>query len=338
MNREIVMLQTVSSSVDARYAASSMDQKPRVWRRNVRSLLEPLPERPSVNDVTLLYPEAILASSDTFGWQNIRVIHLQHSLSEVVLPPSDSHCLLLNLCAPLSITAQFDKRTFEGEVRTGEVAIIPADSSLTCRSQSSHLSTMMLLYLRPLFVRSVATEFSFSYNEIALTPQIGFRNKHIRHVAMSLLQELNEANVVGGLYADSLATGLAMQFVRRYSSLREVQIGHGGMAPHKLRKAIGLIDRHLAEEQEGRVALRFVASEVGMSYFHFSRAFKQSMGMNPTNYIAERRIERAKELLNETELPISEIALRSGFSSQSHFTRSFRRVAGSTPKDFRATI
>src|SRR6267142_1629324 len=98
--------------------------------------------------------------------------------------------------------------------------------------------------------------------ELSLTPQIGFQYRHIRHIAMSLLGELNEANVVGRLYADSLAAGLAMQFVRRYSSLRDVQIGHGGMAPHKLRKAIDLIDRHLAEEQEGRVALRFVASEV----------------------------------------------------------------------------
>jgi AraC family transcriptional regulator len=75
-----------------------------------------------------------------------------------------------------------------------------------------------------------------------------------------------------------------------------------------------------------------------MSYFHFSRAFKQSMGMSPTNFIAERRIERAKRLLQETELPISEIALRAGFSSQSHFTTSFHRVAGATPKAFRATI
>jgi AraC family transcriptional regulator len=75
-----------------------------------------------------------------------------------------------------------------------------------------------------------------------------------------------------------------------------------------------------------------------MSYFHFSRAFKQSMGMTATNYIAGRRIERAKRMLEETELPISEIALRSGFSSQSHFTTAFRRLAGATPKAFRAAL
>jgi AraC family transcriptional regulator len=88
-------------------------------------------------------------------------------------------------------------------------------------------------------------------------------------------------------------------------------------------------------EEEGRVSLRLVAKEVGMSYSHFSRAFKQSLGMSPTNYIAARRIERARRLLQETDFPISEIALRSGFSSQSHFTTSFRRLSGVTPRSFR---
>ena len=266
------------------------------------------------------------------------MIHLRPSSSYVVVPPSDSHCLVLNLGTPLQLDANFGKRNFEGTVHAREVAMIPAGSSWSCRSQDSDFPAILLLYLRPLFVRSAVAEFNFSYREIALTPQIGFNNKHIRHVAMSLLDELNEANVVGRLYADSLAIALAMQLVRRYSSLKDVQIGGGGMAPHKLRRAVGLIDDHLAEEEEGRVALRGVAKEVGMSYCHFSRAFKQSMGMNPTNYIAERRIERAKKLLQETELPISEIALRAGFSSQSHFTTSFRRVAGATPQAFRATI
>ena len=253
----------------------------------------------------------------------------------MVVPASDSHCLVLNLSAPLHLSARLGKRNFEGRVRAGDVAIIPAGTTWSCQSHSSHLRNTLLLFLRPLFVRSAVEEFDASYKELALTPQIGFQSRHIRHIAMSLLSELNEANVVGRLYADSLALGLAMQLIRRYSSLKDIQIGHGGMAPHRLRKAIGLIDHHLAVEDEGRVALRVIAKEVGMSYFHFSRAFKQSMGMTPTNYIAERRIERAKKLMQETDLPISEIALRSGFSSQSHFTTSFRRLAGVTPRSFR---
>lgn len=295
-------------------------------------------DRRSVNDIAALYPESVLRSSDTIGWQNVRAVHFRHSANEVMIPASDDHCMVLNLGAACFAYVHPGKRRFEGEIRSGEVAIIPAGSTWTCRSDGAELPAMLLLYLRPLFVRSAVREVNFANNEFGLTPQIGFRDKHICHVAMSLLHELNEANVVGRLYADSLATGLAIQLVRRYSSLKDVHIGHGGMAPHKLRRAIAMIDHHLSDEEEGRVALRVVANDVHMSYFHFSRAFKQSMGMTATNYIAERRIERAKKMLEETELPISEIALRSGFSSQSHFTTAFRRLAGATPKAFRAAL
>jgi AraC family transcriptional regulator len=283
-------------------------------------------------------PRSVLKSSDAVGWQNVRAIHFRHTSREAMIPVSDDHCLVLNLGAPTFVSVLSRKGKVEGRIGSGEVAIIPPGASWTCRAEGADLPSMLLLYLRPLFVRSAVSEVDFSHNELGLTPQIGFRDKHICHVAMSLLHELNEANVVGRLYADSLATGLAIQLVRRYSALKDVHVGHGGMAPHKLRRAIALIDHHLLDEEEGRVALRVVARDVHMSYFHFSRAFKQSMGMTATNYIAERRIERAKKLLEETELPISEIALRSGFSSQSHFTTAFRRLAGATPKAFRAAL
>ena len=321
------MLQTATSSNYQPLAA-----------RCVQPLSSQRFDKQSINDLSVLYLQSVLRSSDATGWQNVRAIHFRHYSEEALIPASDDHCMVLNLGAPIFTQVYFGKRRFEGRIRSGEVAIIPAGSSWTCRSESPEFTNMLLLYLRPLFVRAAARELDFSHNEIDLTPQIGFKDKHICHVAMSLLHELNEANVVGRLYADSLATGLAIQLVRRYSSLKDIHVGHGGMAPHKLRKAIALIDHHLSDEEEGRVALRAVARDVRMSYFHFSRAFKQAMGMTATNYIAERRIERAKKMLEETELPISEIALRSGFSSQSHFTTAFRRLAGATPKAFRSAL
>ncbi len=150
---------------------------------------------------------------------------------------------------------------------------------------------------------------------------------------MSLLYELREENVEGRLYADSIASVLAIQLLRRYGPFEAVRIKKGGIAPHKLRKAIKLIIDNL--EQEQNIALAAVAEEVGMSRYHFSRAFKQSMGLSPINYIAYRRIERAKKLLVDTDLPIAEVALKAGYSGQSHFTTFFRRMVGVTPRSFR---
>jgi AraC family transcriptional regulator len=294
--------------------------------------------QPATDEVPRPQQEPVVSSSDGLSWQNVRLLHVQNSFAELREQVSDQHCIVLNLGLPLTLTARFAKHHYEGQVNSLDVAILPAGTSWSLPEENSGAGNVLLLFLRPLFVRHAVKDFEPSFKELKVTPQIGFHCQNIRLLAMSLLGELNEVNSTSRLYADSLAVALAMQVARHYSQLKDLHLGHGGMAPRRLRKAMGLIDDHVAAEKEGRVALRCVAREVGMSYFHFSRAFKQSMGVTPTNYIAERRIERAKKLMRETDSPISEIALRSGFSSQSHFTTCFRRVAGITPRTFRKGV
>jgi AraC-like DNA-binding protein len=76
----------------------------------------------------------------------------------------------------------------------------------------------------------------------------------------------------------------------------------------------------------------------GLSVFHFARQFKQSAGVSPHYYLVGRRIERAKELLAETDLSLSEIAFATGFSDQSHLTRHFRQMIGAAPGQFRRSL
>jgi hypothetical protein len=245
---------------------------------------QPLPVRPvqslnhgrtdfakrSGTDLSVLFPQSVLRSSDSTGWQNVRAIHFCHTSREAVIPASDDHCIVKNLGeASFFMQVYPCKRRFEGKMLGGETAIIPAGSSWACRAEGAELPPMLLLYLRPLFVRSAASELNAGQSEIGLTPQIGFKDKNICHVAMSLLHELNEANVVGRLYADSLATGLAIQLMRRYSSLKDVQCWTRRHGATQLRQAIALIDHHLSDEEEGRVALRGGGARSAHELFSF---------------------------------------------------------------------
>jgi AraC-like DNA-binding protein len=91
------------------------------------------------------------------------------------------------------------------------------------------------------------------------------------------------------------------------------------------------IEEHPAENIE----LETLAEIAGLSKWHFARAFKQSVGTPPHFYLIQRRLERAQELLSETDLSLGQIALKSGFSDQSHFSRRFRMFVGVTPRSFR---
>ncbi|BAY81725.1 putative transcriptional regulator [Calothrix parasitica NIES-267] len=77
-----------------------------------------------------------------------------------------------------------------------------------------------------------------------------------------------------------------------------------------------------------------MANELGISRYHFCRLFQKSMGISPYQYLIKCRIERAKELLLQPHTSIADVALKVGFSNQSHFSKYFKRVVGMTPKEF----
>ncbi len=108
-------------------------------------------------------------------------------------------------------------------------------------------------------------------------------------------------------------------------------LARGGLSPGALLRVREHIDANL----ETNVDLADLAAIADLSRCHFARAFKQSVGGTPHRYLMHRRLEKAQELLGGTELPLAEIALATGFSDQSHFSRRFRDHLGTTPSAFR---
>jgi AraC family transcriptional regulator len=106
---------------------------------------------------------------------------------------------------------------------------------------------------------------------------------------------------------------------------------HRGLPPGALQRVFEYIDMHLDE----RLSIQVLADTVGLSPCYFAHAFKRSTGLSPHDYLVQRRVQRVKELLSETDLPISEIALVVGFTDQSHCCRRFRERVGLTPGEYR---
>jgi AraC-like DNA-binding protein/PAS domain-containing protein len=101
----------------------------------------------------------------------------------------------------------------------------------------------------------------------------------------------------------------------------------GGLAPARANRVCEYIDSHLQEN----IALEVLAGIAQLSVHHFARAFRQTLGIPPHNYIVQRRVERAQQMLRNTELPLSEIAIAAGFTDQSHLARHFRTITGVSP-------
>jgi AraC family transcriptional regulator len=161
---------------------------------------------------------------------------------------------------------------------------------------------------------------------------VGVADRAVQHFAALCDQEIADGGAAGRLYTESLATALVVHLFRSHGgnphkSPRMI----GGLAPLQLRRVTDYIETRLDQD----LGLAELAALADLSSHHFGQAFKASVGMPPHRYLIERRIHRAKELLIGSNRPIAEIATSVGFSSQSHMTFNFRKLAETTPARYR---
>jgi AraC family transcriptional regulator len=154
-------------------------------------------------------------------------------------------------------------------------------------------------------------------------------------VVSALLRSLRTEMALGHepdtLYVEHLV-GLASL---RMASMHRVQPSaapHGCLARPTFARVRDYIDAHMKSD----ISLSDLAAIARMPADTFARRFKATTGRAPYAYVIEERVRRAELLLRETDLTISVIALRCGFSSQSHFTSTFRRLREITPRAYRA--
>lgn len=212
---------------------------------------------------------------------------------------------------------------------TGHLCLTPSGQTVAAH-WSKPLKNLGLL-LNPDFVRRSALENGFS-DKFEFREIYRGEDPLVTQIGMALLSEHESPADIGRLYADSLVQTLTLHMLRNYSDASaRVENTNGGLSGYRLRRVTDFIEANLDED----VSLSQLAEVAGLSQFHFARAFRKSTGETPQHYLNTRRIERAKELLTDRELPLVEVGLRTGFKSQSHFTTLFRKFTNQTPRLWR---
>lgn len=154
----------------------------------------------------------------------------------------------------------------------------------------------------------------------------------IRALTMGLLGQLLAGSEPSAAYLEPLGAVLSVHLARHYgAAAAEANGAPCGLPPHRLMHVQAFVRGHVSEE----LHVERLAAEAHMSQYHFARMFKQATGQSPHLYVVMQRVSHAKALLQETELPLLEVAEQSGFRTQGHFTGVFRRYTGTTPRTFR---
>lgn len=271
-----------------------------------------------------------ILSSQNQGWENVLVEQFQHLPGEGSFHYSDEHAICLSLAPrPVRLLQIQGGKTYAGLYGKGDISITPAKVPFFARwDRDDHY---LQIRIASSFIQNVARE--TICEQVELRCEFRTRDPQIEAIAMLLFAELKQENLGGRLYIESLANVLAVHLLRQYSALKpRLSVYEGGLRERQLSQVLEYINEHLNQD----IKLADLAKLLGMSQFHFSHLFKRSIGTAPYQYLLQQRIERAKQLLRQTDQSIMEIAFLCGFNSHSHLSKQFRQLTGMTPTAYRA--
>ena len=158
----------------------------------------------------------------------------------------------------------------------------------------------------------------------------GVHDPVMHGLAISLAAMMDSPGDGGALFTEYLALAFHAHVIHAYGGAAAAKLS-GGLAPWQLRRACELMDA----EMGANPTIRMLAAECHLSGSHFSKAFRETTGLAPHQWLTKRRIDRAREMLLATDTDLADIALACGFVDQSHFARVFARTEHDSPGRWR---
>lgn len=279
-----------------------------------------------------------LGTSHGRGWEGLLAERWRLSRGDLgEIQPRDTEVIVMLRGRHLHVRRRVDGQLQRHDAVPGMVWLCPAGIREDMIRLSRDVEESLHLFLPETPLGATALrELDLDPNKIRLRHDGGFYDPLVAQIAWAVHSEMIDAAPAGKVLVETLATALRVHLLRRYSNLqpapKSLPAARGALDARRLQRVTDFIDTHVGED----LSIKTLANQACLSPFHFARAFKLATGASPHRYLIERRINRAKTLIAEGQIPIAAIASASGFSSQAHLTHWFKRIVGVTPGAYRS--
>ncbi len=288
----------------------------------------PIADRRSANAemARVLKTAPIRMASDPLGGA---IAHWKHGALHDVVEPMADHVVMTYPTGVQRLERRNGRSAAIGTARAGVVTIIPAGSS--ARWDIPGPVNVVQLYLPHRTLERVAGEADAS-TPGDLLERTGHPDPITSRLLLSASDALEGSAALDALFRHQLTDLLATRLLAAHAGTTDAfEPTLGGLSPTALRRAI----ERLRSDSDADVSLAALASDAGLSRFHFCRAFKDRTGLSPHAWLRQHRHEQAMNMLRDTDESIVSIAATLGYSSQTAFAAAFRKLTGETPSDWR---
>jgi AraC family transcriptional regulator len=257
------------------------------------------------------------------------IAHWKHEPLHDVVEPMSHHVIMAYNGQMQRMERRTGRAVAIGTFRPGVVIIIPEGSS--SRWDIPKPVDVVQLYLPHTTLKRVADEANQAA-PIDLLERTAYPDLITTRLLLSAADVLEGNEALDTLFRQQMTDLLAMRLLAAHTgSPTMIQPVTGGLSPKVLLRAI----ERLRSDSDADVSLSALASEAGLSRFHFCRAFKDSTGLSPHAWLRQHRLEQAMSMLRDTDDSIVSVAAALGYSSQTAFAAAFRKLTGETPSDWR---
>ena len=297
----------------------------------------PIPESTSAEAFSNYVGGKLLQVGEGKAWREIKAwtTSLPRVVDSLPLPAVSEPFLAWTISGEVDFQEREGNRPWiSHRVRKGSLFLTTGGAPYECRWKAvtaEPFESMAVFLELPLLERALEEVFGADAAYARLRDASAFTDAALNSWMEQLHGELMRRKA-SPLFVQGIAQTIAIYLARNYADLvKEPRSGSPSLPGYKLRQITNWMAENIPEEFN----LGRLAAQAGLSKFYFNRLFKSAVGVSPSHYHINLRMDEAKRLLRETKKSVVEIALDVGYATPSHFAQLFRRETGLSPSDYR---